>query len=168
MDRRSQNGFTIIEILIVLALAAMILLVVFLAVPSLNRNERNTMRKSDARYIAAQRLQYNIDNQTVMNAGEFNCSTPHTSKLFCTYLTKGMTFYDLENVTFSNSGTTAPTTVPTVTDPNKIITDTYYRCDAQNRLAVVAPSARYSVVLYAIETAGGAQQQCLESSVFPL
>jgi prepilin-type N-terminal cleavage/methylation domain-containing protein len=45
--QKRQQGFTIIEILIVLAIAAVILLIVFLAVPSLQRNSRNTQRKND-------------------------------------------------------------------------------------------------------------------------
>ncbi len=42
-----SKGFTIIEVLIVLAIAGLILLIVFLAVPALQRNSRNTQRKND-------------------------------------------------------------------------------------------------------------------------
>ncbi len=45
--RKSNKGFTIIEVLIVLAIAGLILLIVFLAVPALQRNQRNTSRKQD-------------------------------------------------------------------------------------------------------------------------
>jgi prepilin-type N-terminal cleavage/methylation domain-containing protein len=45
---RKEKGFTIIEVLIVLAIAGLILLVVFLAVPALQRNARNTQRRTDA------------------------------------------------------------------------------------------------------------------------
>jgi prepilin-type N-terminal cleavage/methylation domain-containing protein len=48
-----NGGFTIIEVLIVLAIAALILLVVLLAVPSLQRNARNTNRKSDVGRVAS-------------------------------------------------------------------------------------------------------------------
>jgi prepilin-type N-terminal cleavage/methylation domain-containing protein len=51
--QKREQGFTIIEVLIVLAIAALILLIVFLAVPALQRNARNTQRKSDAANIAA-------------------------------------------------------------------------------------------------------------------
>jgi prepilin-type N-terminal cleavage/methylation domain-containing protein len=48
-NRKSdQAGFTIIEVLIVLAIAGLILLIVFLAVPALQRSSRNTQRKNDA------------------------------------------------------------------------------------------------------------------------
>lgn len=44
----SEKGFTIIEVMIVLAIAGLILLIVFLAIPALQRNARNTQRKNDA------------------------------------------------------------------------------------------------------------------------
>lgn len=43
-----QNGFTIVETLIVLAIVGTIMLVVFLAVPALQRNSRNTQIRNDA------------------------------------------------------------------------------------------------------------------------
>lgn len=47
----SKRGFTIIEIMIVLAIAGIIMLVVFLAVPALQRSSRNTQRKSDVAHL---------------------------------------------------------------------------------------------------------------------
>ena len=47
----NNKGFTIIEVMIVLAIAGLILLIVFLAVPALQRSSRNTARKSDAGHI---------------------------------------------------------------------------------------------------------------------
>lgn len=49
---KSSSGFTIIEVMIVLAVAAMIMLIVFLAVPALQRNARNTQRTSDSSKVA--------------------------------------------------------------------------------------------------------------------
>lgn len=48
MKRQTKNngGFTIIEVLIVLAIAALILLIIFLVVPALQRNARNHNRKN--------------------------------------------------------------------------------------------------------------------------
>ncbi len=42
-----QKGFTIIEVVLVLAIAALIFLIVFLAVPALQRNQRDSQRRSD-------------------------------------------------------------------------------------------------------------------------
>lgn len=43
-----NSGFTIIEVLVVLAIAGLILMILFLAVPALQRNSRNNARKNDA------------------------------------------------------------------------------------------------------------------------
>src|SRR3990167_5915685 len=45
--RRSFQGFTIIEVVIVLAIGALILIIVFLAIPQLQRNLHNSQRRSD-------------------------------------------------------------------------------------------------------------------------
>jgi prepilin-type N-terminal cleavage/methylation domain-containing protein len=52
-ERSSSEGFTIIEVMIVLAIAGLILLIVFLAVPALQRSSRNTQRKSDIGRLGA-------------------------------------------------------------------------------------------------------------------
>lgn len=53
IKNRKQEGFTIIEVLIVLAIAGLIMLIVFLAVPALQRNSRNTQRTNDASRVSA-------------------------------------------------------------------------------------------------------------------
>ncbi len=53
LQSKKEQGFTIIEVLIVLAIAGLILLIVFLAVPALQRNQRNTTRTDEAGRIAA-------------------------------------------------------------------------------------------------------------------
>lgn len=52
-NTNSKKGFTIIEVLIVLAVAGLIMLIVFMAVPALQRNSRNTQRNSDASLVGA-------------------------------------------------------------------------------------------------------------------
>lgn len=55
---KKEKGFTIIEVLIVLAIAGLILLVVFLAVPALQRNARNTQRSTDVGNILSAISEY--------------------------------------------------------------------------------------------------------------
>ena len=43
----TKKGFTIIEVVLVLAIAGLIFLMVFLALPALQRNQRDTQRKND-------------------------------------------------------------------------------------------------------------------------
>ena len=51
--KKRTEGFTIIEVLIVLAIAGLIMLIVFLAVPALQRNSRNNARNNEASRISA-------------------------------------------------------------------------------------------------------------------
>lgn len=46
-------GFTIIEVVLVLAIAALIFLMVFIALPALQRGQRDTARKNDATAVAS-------------------------------------------------------------------------------------------------------------------
>lgn len=50
---KQSKGFTIIEVVLVLAIAALIFLMVFIALPALQANQRDTARKSDASTVAA-------------------------------------------------------------------------------------------------------------------
>jgi prepilin-type N-terminal cleavage/methylation domain-containing protein len=59
--REKYQGFTIIEVMIVLAIAAIILLAIFLAVPALQRNSRNTQRKSDVASVLAAINEYSAN-----------------------------------------------------------------------------------------------------------
>src|SRR5665213_2532351 len=63
-----SKGFTIIETLIVLAIAATIFLVVFLAVTALNRSSRNTQRKDDAAALIAGFSEYGSNNSGTLPA----------------------------------------------------------------------------------------------------
>ena len=44
---QTRKGFTIIEVVLVLAIAGLIFLMVFIALPTLQRNQRDTQRKND-------------------------------------------------------------------------------------------------------------------------
>lgn len=50
---KQQKGFTIIEVVLVLAIAALIFLMIFVALPALQRGQANSARKSDAATVAA-------------------------------------------------------------------------------------------------------------------
>jgi len=62
LKKSDNKGFTIIEVMIVLAIAGLILLIVLLAVPALQRNARNTTIKNDASALAASFSEYLSNN----------------------------------------------------------------------------------------------------------
>jgi prepilin-type N-terminal cleavage/methylation domain-containing protein len=72
--QKREAGFTIIEVLIVLAIAALILLIVFLAVPALQRNARNNSRNNDAAALLAAINDYVANNNGALptNCGFVN------------------------------------------------------------------------------------------------
>jgi len=47
VQTNKQKGFTIIEVVLVLAIAGLIFLMVFIALPSLQRSQRDTQRRND-------------------------------------------------------------------------------------------------------------------------
>lgn len=61
-SKRSLGGFTIIEILIVLAIAGLILTMVFIAVPQLQRNTRDTQRQDLASRLSSELGTYASNN----------------------------------------------------------------------------------------------------------
>jgi len=82
---RKQAGFTIIEVLIVLAIAGLILLVVLLAVPALQRNSRNTTIKNDAAGLAGAISSFESNNDgaavaSITSAGLISGSSGSTEQ----------------------------------------------------------------------------------------
>jgi prepilin-type N-terminal cleavage/methylation domain-containing protein len=73
--KRTGKGFTIIEVVLVLAIASMIFLMVFLAVPALQANTRDTARKDDVSKIVAGLASYASNNSGKLPVGGTAYST---------------------------------------------------------------------------------------------
>lgn len=58
----SKKGFTIIEVVLVLAIAGLIFLMVFIALPNLQRTQRDTERKNDVDRLQTSLIQYTTNN----------------------------------------------------------------------------------------------------------
>jgi prepilin-type N-terminal cleavage/methylation domain-containing protein len=166
--RINIKGFTIIELMIVLAIAGLIILIVLLAVPALQRNSRNTARKTDATYMVDAIFDYNssiVTSSTALPPGGYDCSPPLTGKLFCKYVEGHLSYYDLSNVLFHSNQHTPPASPPAVTNPNKILLDTFARCNDDGTATSVGASVKSTVVLYEIETKDGPVPQCIDTTV---
>lgn len=59
---KKESGFTLIEIVIVMAIAALIMVIVFMAVSGAQKARRDTQRQSDANRFAAALEQYASNN----------------------------------------------------------------------------------------------------------
>ena len=62
MQANERGGFTIIEVVLVLAIAGLIFLMVFIALPTLQRSQRDTQRRNDLARISTQISQYQTNN----------------------------------------------------------------------------------------------------------
>ena len=63
INKNNKKGFTIIEVVLVLAIAGLIFLMVFLALPALQRSQRDTQRKNDASRLRAAVTDYTSNNR---------------------------------------------------------------------------------------------------------
>jgi prepilin-type N-terminal cleavage/methylation domain-containing protein len=63
IDKKDKKGFTIIEVVLVLAIAGLIFMMVFIALPALQRNQRDTQRKNDLSRLETALTQYTSNNR---------------------------------------------------------------------------------------------------------
>lgn len=71
INSKSRQGFTIIEVVLVLAIAGLIFLMVFLALPALQRSQKNTQRKNDISRLTAALSEYQSNNRNAV-PGDMN------------------------------------------------------------------------------------------------
>lgn len=64
--KNKEKGFTIIEVVLVLAIAGLIFLMVFIALPALQRNQRDTQRKNDMGRVETAIQNYQSNNRNAL------------------------------------------------------------------------------------------------------
>jgi prepilin-type N-terminal cleavage/methylation domain-containing protein len=64
--QKNDKGFTIIEVVLVLAIAALIFLMVFIALPALQRSQRDTQRKNDMGRVQTAVQNYQSNNRNTL------------------------------------------------------------------------------------------------------
>lgn len=150
--RQSNRGFTIIEVLIVLAIAGLILLVVFLAVPALQRNSRNTQYRSEASQLLAAANEFSNNNSgSLPAASNSGCGGTCDAKTILG-LTKS------RNITLLTVEAQGGTTAATLTGA---VLRTGAKCSGNT---TAAGSTRQVALVFAIEDSGGnATPQCIDS-----
>ena len=149
IQKRKEQGFTIIEVLIVLAIAGLILLVVFLAVPALQRNARNTTRKSDVAAILAGISEYVNNNDGTQPANQTNMGTGNTATIGSSGNTVDVKLGAYKSDQLSST-TTAATSNPN--DVNRIVIVYGGKCSTTNiGDSTTGGPSRGFVALYTLE-----------------
>lgn len=139
MKKSNNKGFTIIEVVLVLAIAGLIFLIVFLALPQLQRSRRDTQRKNDAGRILAQ-----LENYAGNNNGNYPENLTEMNDFIARYLTaNGDVFKDPQGANYTLSYVN--------TQPGAIGTLSYqdgYKCNGE---AMAAGNDRDIAVLMPLE-----------------
>jgi prepilin-type N-terminal cleavage/methylation domain-containing protein len=151
INQRKQQGFTIIEVLIVLAIAGLILLIVFLAVPALQRNARNTTAKDEGAQLASAATEF------TNNAGGTVPVAADNASILA--LTKNKTVTVLTVETKKTTSHPAPAL-------GQAVLDTGVKCGASGGATTtpLAAADRSMVLIYSIENSTGAPiAQCIET-----
>ncbi|MEO6513196.1 MAG: type II secretion system protein [Candidatus Saccharimonadales bacterium] len=147
----NQKGFTIIEVMIVLAIAGLIMLIVFLAVPALQRNSRNTQYKNDAASILAAASEFTNNNNGTIPV------TANNGAIMALTKTKSITGLVIQTGSAANISPTFDTAT----------IDTGRKCNANvggTAYSTTASATRAMVIVYAVEdSAGAVVAQCTES-----
>ena len=161
VKQKRDEGFTIIEVLIVLAIAGLIMVVVFLAVPALQRNSRNNQTKTEANNALSA---YNeiVGNKggAAATAGLSTDSTTDAAKV-----KSNAGGQNLELVSIIAGPTTGTTSIPTAAADAKttnVIIYTKAKCTTGQSSTTVSPAtSREAALVYWVETTGNPQAQCI-------
>ena len=163
LKKSNSKGFTIIEVMIVLAIAALILLIVLLAVPALQRNSRNTAIKNDASAVTAGISEFNSNNDGASPTSGGSTYTTGTLDLNNAAGTKAtVKLQSSDTVTLRAAGT-----VSSITPAAGELTITFgTKCPTSVSGAstgALTANTRSTTVVYATETSSALAAKCIDS-----
>lgn len=148
--KNKEKGFTIIEVVLVLAIAGLIFLMVFIALPALQRGQRDTQRKNDLSRAMTAVAAYQSNNRQALPAA--------TNAGYADFRTKYLisaandTFADPSSgdYTFVVKGTTRTAPIDSVATSKEIWVFTSSTCEGET--IKVAGSSK---VAFAMKLEGG-------------
>lgn len=165
-NQKSQKGFTIIEVALVLAVGALIFLVVFLAVPALQRNQRNDARKRDQSSVVEAVTSYTSNNPakkltSATNENAYTAGAPATTNWLGKYLDQLSN--NTEEVAVKNNTTTVPTVGDTSDDKDTAKKTIYVltgaTCNSDGKTTKKGTAKQAAVISFQ-ETAAGVDAVC--------
>jgi len=148
-NKPKTQGFTIIEVVLVLAIAGLIFLIVFLALPALQRSQRDTQRKNDLSRFMSQLTQYQSNHQGAVPTGTGDGAW--NTSFVSAYLTNGgQTFNDPQTGTQYNVDVYTNTTTQPAANGDMFVY-TGYTCSSGS---LTAGSGRSVAALVKLEQGG--------------
>lgn len=146
-----SDGFTIMETLIVLAVAGLILLLVLIAVPTLQRNSRNNQRKQDVQTILEAISHWELNHSgTIPNppGDDFLQFTPPR-------------FYAAGNIAV-HATVAGGASAPPQTGLDNVDIYNHQKCTGVGTASSRGAGYYDVVAMYAIETSSGVTSRCQE------
>ena len=146
-----KPAFTIIEVVLVLAIAGLIFLMVVIALPALQRNQRDTQRKNDMGRVLTALQSYQSNNRgSIPTSWESQLTTPYLRL-------DGDTFTDPSGINYRLTSRTVADGKPTrrINSAGDISMIFYYlnsKCDGEN---IVAADGANKVAFAALLEGGG-------------
>ena len=165
-NTNSKKGFTIIEVVLVLAIAGLIFLMVFIALPALQRSQRDTQRRDDMARFLSQLNQYQANNGGTVPGdamANWNVAESGTDKSFITNYMKaggdkfedpstGNTYKLKQNVQSCTKGSDCPNNAASETEMGIIYIVKNAKCEGEK--PVYIEGSRKLAVLMKLEGAG--------------
>lgn len=166
---KSEKGFTIIEVLIVLAIAGLILVIVFLAVPALQRSQRNNGRQAEASRLASA-----ITNFTANNSGTAPASASDVDSItgdfgafkYMTGLTSGSGAVASQKMVAGQVSYASGANTKQAVNADALMIDSSATCGAPSTAGVqtAGGTARQVALIYTTESSGGNYNQvCIQA-----
>lgn len=114
VQKNNEKGFTIIEVVLVLAIAALIFLMVFIALPALQRSQRDTQRKNDLGRVQTALQSFQSNNRNKLPAFISGSGTLTSAQFIDQYLkVGGDTFDDPDGTAYTIAAGTVPSSFTT-------------------------------------------------------
>jgi prepilin-type N-terminal cleavage/methylation domain-containing protein len=152
-SKQTNKGFTIIEVVLVLAIAGLIFLMVFIALPALQRNQRDQARKSEVGTIASAITSFQSNNRGKVPAADatfakYIDATANASGVIT--MPSGTTLTKVAKPAAASATTSAAITAATTDNAVFVIGA---KCDVDNK--VFTGTARQAAVIVQLESGNG-------------
>lgn len=144
--QKKEKGFTIIEVVLVLAIAALIFLMIFVALPALQRNQANGARKNDVGAVVSAIGTYRTNTRGTL---------PSDAGKITPYLDNGLSRLDMPTTAEFNVG---PDSINVEQDNlDKVYIHTRAKCNSSDPAAntTTSGSSREAAVLTIIQVSAG-------------
>ena len=146
-----KKGFTIIEVVLVLAIAGLIFLMVFLALPALQRSQRDTARKNTLSTVTAAITSYMGNMNGQLPAAK---SGVGSGDAFGKYITEVLNDgYTINVIQYASGGSAAA-------DTETIVIVRAAQCGASGTNSYVSGTARQAAAFVKLESGSGATYYC--------